>query len=181
MKKNIYSQHDIEILLETHENEFEFNTRFDEIIIQKNTHPKSKNPYMVKKNGMLVVSTHSLPKLTKKINELLSLDETKSDIYDFLDASEEYEVEITNTPRIITYKPVMAFDSMYTSDGFVIYWLREDKHTTLQNPESELFYDEHEYHEACSEIVQSGEPYVNYHFEEHEIKEMIEEGSKELI
>ena len=89
--------------------------------------------------------------------------------------------EKTNTPKIITYKPVMAFDSMYTSDGFQIYWLHEDKHTILQNPESELFYDEYSYWEACAEIVQSGEPYINYHFEEYEIEEMIEEGKKELI
>lgn len=94
MKKNIYSQHDIEILLETHENEFEFNTRFDEIIIQKNTHFKSISPYMIKKNGRLIFTTHSLPKLTKKINLLLALDNEKSKIYDYLSAKEEYNVEI---------------------------------------------------------------------------------------
>ena len=37
------------------------------------------------------------------------------------------------------------FSSLYTADGFEIYWLREDTDTTLQDPENDLYYDEYEF------------------------------------
>jgi hypothetical protein len=49
-----------------------------------------------------------------------------------------------------------VFDSLYTADGFEIYWLHDHTDTTLQDPENDLYYDYHSFYEACEEIVQSG-------------------------
>ena len=54
-----------------------------------------------------------------------------------------------------------VFSSLYTADGFEIYWLREDTDTTLQDPENDLYYDEYEFKNACRDIIHSGESWDN--------------------
>ncbi len=68
-----------------------------------------------------------------------------------------------------------VFDSIYTADGFEMYWLREDTDTTLQDPENDLYYDYHSFYGACEEIVQSGAEDIDWKnevFEDNEIEDM---------
>jgi hypothetical protein len=65
-----------------------------------------------------------------------------------------------------------VFDSIYTADGFEIYWLHDHTDTTLQDPENDLYYDYHSFYEACEEIVQSGADFENYVFEDEQLKDM---------
>ena len=68
-----------------------------------------------------------------------------------------------------------VFSSLYTADGFEIYWLREDTDTTLQDPENDLYYDEYEFKNACRDIIHSGESWDNEHFTDEELKEIKDE------
>jgi hypothetical protein len=68
-----------------------------------------------------------------------------------------------------------VFDSLYTADGFEIYWLHDNTDTTLQDPENDLYYDYHSFYEACEEIVQSGAEDIDWKnevFEDNELKDM---------
>jgi hypothetical protein len=65
-----------------------------------------------------------------------------------------------------------VFDSIYTADGFEIYWLHEHTDTTLQNPENDLYQLDYEFYEVCQEIVQSGADFENYVFSDKQLKDM---------
>lgn len=65
-----------------------------------------------------------------------------------------------------------VFDSLYTADGFEIYWLHDHTDTTLQDPENDLYYDYHSFYESCEEIVQNGDEFKNYVFEDEELEDM---------
>ena len=65
-----------------------------------------------------------------------------------------------------------VFDSISTADGFEIYWLREDTDTTIKDPENDLYSDWNEFIDACREIVQNGDDFENYVFEDNELKDM---------
>ena len=68
-----------------------------------------------------------------------------------------------------------VFDSLYTADGFEIYWLREDTDTTIQDPENDLYSDWNEFIDACRDIMHSGESWDNEHFTDKELKEIEDE------
>jgi len=68
-----------------------------------------------------------------------------------------------------------VFDSIYTADGFEIYWIHEHTDTTLQDPENDLYQLDHEFYEVCQKIVQSGVEDVDWKnevFEDNEIEDM---------
>ena len=65
-----------------------------------------------------------------------------------------------------------VFDSIYTADGFEIYWLHDHTDTTLQDPENDLYQLDHEFYEVCQEIVQSGADFENYVFSDEELEDM---------
>ena len=69
-----------------------------------------------------------------------------------------------------------VFDSIYTADGFEIYWLHDHTDTTLQDPENDLYYDYHSFYEACEEIVQNGDEDIDWKnddvFSDKELEDM---------
>tara|TARA_R110000823_G_scaffold312151_1_gene438643 strand:- start:555 stop:779 length:225 start_codon:yes stop_codon:yes gene_type:complete len=69
-----------------------------------------------------------------------------------------------------------VFDKLYTQDGFDLWWLH-DSDNQIKLLEADLYYDEHNFMEACEEIVLSGEEYVNYAIDD----ETIEGWEKELL
>jgi hypothetical protein len=69
-----------------------------------------------------------------------------------------------------------VFDTLYTQDGFDLWWLH-DSDNQIKIYEDDLYYDEHNFLDACEDIVLSGEEYVN-----HVIDDKIIEGwEKELL
>ena len=69
-----------------------------------------------------------------------------------------------------------VFDKLYTQDGFDLWWLHYSDNQ-IKLLEADLYYDEHNFMEACEEIVLSGEEYVNYAIDD----ETIEGWEKELL
>ena len=68
-----------------------------------------------------------------------------------------------------------VFDSIYTADGFDIYWLHDHTDTTLQDPENDLYYDEYEFKDACRDIMHSGVEDVDWKnevFDDEELEDM---------
>ena len=68
-----------------------------------------------------------------------------------------------------------VFDKFLTQDGFDLWWLHDSDNQKIE--ECDLYYDEHNFMEACKEIVLSREKYVNYNVIDDEI---IEEWQAEL-
>tara|TARA_R100000951_G_scaffold82822_1_gene70473 strand:+ start:443 stop:670 length:228 start_codon:yes stop_codon:yes gene_type:complete len=70
-----------------------------------------------------------------------------------------------------------VFDTLYTQDGFDLWWLHDSSKGGIKIYEDDLYYDEHNFLDACEEIVLSGEEYVNYAIDDR----IIEGWEKELL
>jgi hypothetical protein len=67
-----------------------------------------------------------------------------------------------------------VFEKFLTQDGFNLWWLHDSDNEKIE--ECDLYYDEHNFMEACKEIVLSREKYVNYGIDD----EIIEGWQAEL-
>jgi len=69
-----------------------------------------------------------------------------------------------------------VFDKLLTEDGFDLWWLHDSENQKVEG--WDLYYDEHNFLDACKEIVLSREKYVNYNVIDDET---IEKWEKELL
>ena len=71
------------------------------------------------------------------------------------------------------FKSTMAFDRLETYDSYDVYWLHPEDNNRVEP--DDLYHCEYNFEDACKEIVQNGDPYINHHFEDETIEEWLTE------